>query len=102
MKTNSETDQTNLSRSGGTTWMHHPQKHYQMKTTLQKLMKTTFTFMLALALTAGIFVHTANAQVTVTGSTGANVSYARLALALTAINGTAQTGNNIVIINSNF
>ena len=36
-------------------------------------------------------------QVTVSGSTGANGTYARLALAFTAINGAAQTGNNIVI-----
>ena len=39
----------------------------------------------------------AQAQVTVSGSTGANATYSKLALAFTAINGTAQTGNNIVI-----
>ena len=54
-------------------------------------------FLLAMALVALVLLQTANAQVTVTGSTGANASYARLALAFTAINGTAQTGNNIVI-----
>jgi hypothetical protein len=37
------------------------------------------------------------AQVTVTGSNGADNSYARLGLAFTAINGTSQTGTNIVI-----
>jgi len=60
-------------------------------------MKKIFTFLLVLALAAGIFVQTANSQVTVTGSTGANSTYARLELAFTAINGAAQTGNNIVI-----
>ncbi len=54
-------------------------------------------FLLAMALVALVLLQTANAQVTVTGSTGANATYARLALAFTAINGTAQTGNNIVI-----
>ena len=54
-------------------------------------MNKTFTFLLALVLTAGIFVQTANAQVTVTGSSGANASYARLGLAFTATYGTAQT-----------
>ena len=39
----------------------------------------------------------ADAQVTVSGSTGANATYSRLALAFTAINGATQTGNNIVI-----
>jgi len=36
-------------------------------------------------------------KVTVTGSTGANATYARLELAFTAINGTVQTDNNIII-----
>ena len=36
-------------------------------------------------------------QVTVSGSTSANGSYARLGLAFTAINGASQTGNNIII-----
>ena len=66
------------------------------------IMKKTFTVLFVLALTAGIWVQTADAQVTVTGSTGANASYARLTLAFTAIKCTAQTSNNIVIINSNF
>jgi hypothetical protein len=59
-------------------------------------MKTTFAFILWIALTAGIFVQNANALVTVTGSTGTNSAYARLALAFTAINCTAQTGNTSV------
>jgi hypothetical protein len=63
----------------------------------ETLMKATFTFMLVLAFTACIFIHTANAKVTVTGSTSANATYASLGLAFTAINGTAQTGNNIII-----
>ena len=67
-----------------------------------KIMKKSFTFLFVLALIAGIWVQTADAQVTVTGSTGANASYAGLTLAFTAINGTAKTSNNIVIINSNF
>jgi len=67
-----------------------------------KIMKKSFTFLFVLALIAGIWVQTADAQVTVTGSTGANASYARLTLAFTAIKCTAQTSNNIVIINSNF
>ena len=37
------------------------------------------------------------AQVTVTGSTGADGNYTRLGLAFTALNGTAQTGNSIVV-----
>lgn len=40
---------------------------------------------------------TASAQVDVTGSTGADGSYATLGAAFTAINGGVQTGNNIVI-----
>lgn len=41
-------------------------------------------------------------QVTVTGSTGANSTYSTLKLAFTAINGTAQTGNDInITITSN-
>ncbi len=54
--------------------------------------KLIFYIMLLLAVPSSLL-----AQVTVTGSTGADASYARLALAFTAINGTAQTGNNIVI-----
>ncbi len=46
---------------------------------------------LLLTLPSGLF-----AQVTVTGSTGADGSYTTLGLAFSAINGTAQTGNNIV------
>jgi hypothetical protein len=52
---------------------------------------------LAMALVAIVFVHTVNAQVTVTGSTGANATYTSLGLAFTAINGTAQTDNHIII-----
>jgi len=60
-------------------------------------MKTTLfrTFLLALALT--LFTVHLSAQVTVAGSTGANGTYAQLNLAFTAINGAAQTGNNIVV-----
>ena len=38
-----------------------------------------------------------SAQVTVTGSTGADATYPQLGLAFAAINGTAQTGNRILI-----
>ena len=41
-----------------------------MKKTVQNPMKSTLAFLLVLALTAAIFVQTANAQVTVTGSAG--------------------------------
>ena len=61
-------------------------------------MKTFITFLLTLALAAGVFMQKTNAQVTVTGSTGANATYASLRLAFNAINtNTNQNGNNIVI-----
>ena len=45
-----------------------------------------------------MFVITCNAQVTVTGSTGANATYSTLGAAFTALNSNAnQNGNNIVI-----
>jgi hypothetical protein len=62
------------------------------------IMKKTFTVLFVLALTAGIWVQTADAQVTVTGSTGANATYTTLKLAFDAINAnTNQNSNNIVI-----
>ncbi|MFZ4521261.1 MAG: beta strand repeat-containing protein, partial [Bacteroidales bacterium] len=55
-------------------------------------------FLLAMALVAMVLLQTANAQVTVTGSTGANATYTTLGAAFTAINtNTNQSGNNIVI-----
>jgi hypothetical protein len=39
----------------------------------------------------------ANAQVTVSGSNGADATYTKLALAFTALNGASQTGRNIII-----
>ena len=54
--------------------------------------KSLLYIFLLLILPSGLF-----AQVTVTGSTGANGTYATLGLAFSAINGSAQTGNNIVI-----
>ena len=52
--------------------------------------------MLAAFLAAG--AGTAQAQnVTVTGSTGADASYATVGAAFTAINGNSQGGNNIVV-----
>lgn len=53
--------------------------------------KTFLTFLLILSVSVGY------SQVTVTGSTGANATYATLRLAFTAINATAQTGNDISI-----
>jgi hypothetical protein len=56
-------------------------------------MKNRIIFFIALlSLTTGL-----SAQVTVTGSNGADNNYARLALAFNAINGASQTGTNIVI-----
>ena len=61
-------------------------------------MNKIITFLLALTLAGGIFVQSGNAQVTVTGSTGADATYATLKLAFDAINtNTNQNGNNIVI-----
>lgn len=64
------------------------------------LLKTTFTFFLALVLTAGIFVLTANAKVKVAGSAAsANGTDPSLREAFDALNiGTAtQAGKNIVV-----
>ena len=60
-------------------------------------MKMTLLRTLFFALTFTLFAAQVNAQVTVSGSTGANGAYTQLNLAFTAINGTAQTGNNIVV-----
>jgi len=60
-------------------------------------MKTTLLRTLLLALTFTLFTAQVYAQVTVAGSTGADGTYTMLNLAFTAINGTAQTGNNIVV-----
>ena len=50
---------------------------------------------MAIAVTSVTGLH---AQVTVSGSTGANGTYATLGAAFTAINATAQTGNNILVL----
>ena len=60
----------------------------------------SFTFLLVLTLTAGIFMQTAKAQVTVTGSAGgANGTYTTLKLAFDALNlvTASQAGKNIVV-----
>ena len=44
-----------------------------------------------------LFCSQAEAQVTVSGSTSANATYSTLKLAFDAINGTAQTNNNVII-----
>lgn len=44
-----------------------------------------------------VFFQSAYSQITVIGSSGADGSYTQLGLAFSAINGTAQTGNSIVI-----
>jgi len=59
---------------------------------MSKMKKRILYFLILLLLPTGLL-----AQVTVTGSTGADNNYTRLGLAFTAINGSAQTGNNIVI-----
>ncbi|MFZ4725083.1 MAG: hypothetical protein ACOYMD_06515 [Paludibacter sp.] len=65
-------------------------------------MKTISLKSILLFLSFQLIVTISSAQVTVAGSTGANGTYTRLGLAFTAINGTAQTANNIVItISSN-
>ncbi len=61
-------------------------------------MKQILVLFLTLTLTTGVLMQTANAQVTVTGSTGANATYATLKAAFDAINtNTNQSGNNIII-----
>ena len=61
-------------------------------------MKKTLLTVLTTVLLTVLFVQYGNAQVTVTGSTGADGNYTTLGAAFTAINGqTNQSGNNIVI-----
>lgn len=60
-------------------------------------MKITILRLLFVILLCALFTANIHAQVTVSGSTGANGTYARLGLAFTAINATAQTNNNIVV-----
>ena len=60
-------------------------------------MKTISIKSIILFFALQFLVSISTAQVTVTGSTGADGAYTRLGLAFTAINGTAQTGNNIVV-----
>ncbi len=71
-----------------------------MKKAALNLSKATLAFLLFLTLTAGIFVQTAHAQVSLTGSAGsANGTYATLKLAFDALNlvTASQTGKTIVI-----
>ena len=60
-------------------------------------MKLTILRTLFFALTLTLFAAQVNAQVTVSGSTGADGTYTQLNLAFTAINAIAQTGNSIVV-----
>jgi len=63
-------------------------------------MQKLITIIFVLALVIILFVQNVNAQITVSGSTGANGTYTSLTNAsgaFQAINGTAQTGNTIVI-----
>ncbi len=63
-------------------------------------MKKSFNFLLGLTLTAGIFVHTANAQITVSGSNTKDGSYTSLTKAngaFAALNSITQLGKTIVI-----
>ncbi len=66
-------------------------------------MKATFTFLLALAFTAGIFVQTATAQITVSGSnTTATSGTLFFATGTTSGNdGNTITNNNITSAGSN-
>ena len=70
------------------------QANFPQKSALKKNVSLTWLIILFSILFGG----RANAQVTVTGSTGANATYSTLGAAFTAINGqTNQSGNNIVI-----
>ncbi|MEI8049271.1 MAG: hypothetical protein WCI92_17960, partial [Bacteroidota bacterium] len=63
-------------------------------------MKRSFTMFFVLALTAGIWMQTANAQITVSGSItkdGTYTSLTQAAGAFAALNGTSQAGKTIVI-----
>jgi hypothetical protein len=71
-----------------------------MKKAALKLPKATLTFLLVLTLTAGIFVKTVHAQVTVAGSAGtANGTYPTLREAFDALNivTATQAGKTIVV-----
>ncbi len=63
-------------------------------------MKKSFTFLLVLTLTTGIFVQTAISQITVSGSNGANATYTSLTKAdgaFAALNSITQAGQTITI-----
>ena len=60
-------------------------------------MDSRITIKLIFFLIISFFFQSAYSQINVSGSSGADGSYARLGLAFAAINGTAQTGNSVVI-----
>ena len=72
-------------------------KEFQIKLRPTSSLKKHASHLWLIVLCLMLFGSQANAQVTVSGSTSANATYSTLKLAFDAINGTAQTNNNVII-----
>jgi hypothetical protein len=72
-------------------------KEFQIKMKPTSSLKKQASHLWLIVLCLMLFGSQAKAQVTVSGSTGANATYSKLKLAFDAINGTAQTNNNVII-----